>query len=192
MSDENPISQAEFTHIMNNMSEVFPAINGKARIKFYYGAVKDMPLKCLKDISKSFLMASKQMPLPSDFVLAVTDWKRTNKINSFGDEAPSPILCSKCNDLGIVRIQHHNDKKFDCLLNCDCKVSITKTLKTPIWGNDLLSAYIKTPCPVEWFVPPNAKEFDFKNLEITTIIKNWNARKASAEKYWRDMGYVHD
>jgi len=33
MSDENPITQAEFMFVMNAMAEVFPAINGKARLK---------------------------------------------------------------------------------------------------------------------------------------------------------------
>lgn len=191
MSDENPITQAEFMFVMNAMAEVFPAINGKARLKLYHDAVKDTPLKCLRDISRSFLMASKQMPLPSDFVLAVTDWKRTNKINSYDPDEASIILCRKCNDLGIVRIQHHHDPEFDCLMSCECKVSITKTLKAPTWDNGLLAAYIKTPCPLEWFKPVSTEVFDKNNSEIKTIIKNWNARKTSAEKYWFDMGYRH-
>jgi len=171
--------------------ECFPSLKSKSKIDRIYYFMKDVNEIGIAEIFETIIDNFKYAPTPNDFHEAVVAWNKKNKVNSFNADDLSPILCRSCGDLGIVRIQHHHDPDFDCLMSCDCKVSITKTLKAPIWDNGLLAAYIKTSCPLEWFKPVSIDTFDKNNSEIKTIIKNWNARKTKAEKYWFDMGYRH-
>ena len=184
----DPISQKDFTDIMNTMSEVFPAINGKARIKYYWDAVRNFPLVAMKDVSKHFLMSSKQMPLPQDFIEAMSAWKKKNNFYQ-ADIEIEKIECTRCNDLGIVRIQHHNPSDFDCLMNCDCNQLVGKKLKAPSWSNDLLQAFRVGPCPVDWFKPKQTTTFNLGDFEVMNIISFWNDKKLKAEKHWCDLGY---
>lgn len=188
--NQNFVSQKDFTEIMNIMADVFPNINNRSRIKYYFNAVKDLPLEALRDISKSFLTSAKQMPLPNDFLDAARDWKRKHNYQSHIEEA-EVILCNKCGDLGIVRIQHHNDLKFEELLRCDCGQIIGDVLKTPIWANDLHKVFKVSPCPLYWFKPQNTSAVDFNNSEIINILSEWKRKKKKSEKYWSDLGYEH-
>lgn len=187
----NPLLQEEFTNRMNEMAGVFPNINNKSRLKYYYKAVKDLPFLALKEITRSFLMSSKQMPLPSDFVDAARDWKKKNNFYSDKEEAPDIIICEKCNDFGIVRIKHLTEYDFDGLMNCGCNQIIGEQLKVPAWSNELIQVYISTACPTKWFKPDNTTKISLEDREIISIMNNWENRKLNAEKYWQDLGYIH-
>jgi hypothetical protein len=189
--DVDPVLQKDFIEVINTMAEVFPNINGKARIKYYFDAVKDTPLKCLRDISKSFLMSSKYMPLPNDFTDAVGEWKKKNNFYKFNPDEPVPIDCKKCGDLGVLVMKKH-EGEFVSLVNCNCQNSIFKDLKVPKWSNDLIGGFYSEVCPLDWFKPKKVLDFNLENSEIKNLMINWKKQKQRAEKYWSDLGYKGD
>lgn len=189
--DIDPVLQKDFLEVINAMAEVYPNINGKARLKYYFDAVKDVPLKCLRDISKSFLMSSKYMPLPSDFTDAVSEWKKKNNYFKFNPDEPTKIECNKCGDIGIV-VMKKSEGEFHSLINCSCDTSVFQDLKAPKWSNQLSGGFYIESCPFEWFRPKTTTKLDLENSEIKSIIENWNKKKRKAEKYWRDLGYKHE
>ena len=182
------ISQKDFTEVINIMAEVFPNINAKARIKYYYNAVKNLPFKALKDISQEFLMASKFMPLPVDFSEAAHAWKKKN--NWYAQEIIEVVaICVYYRNSGVVRIKHHSNSDVDQLMTCNCSDSWrAEHFKFPKFDYSLKQVYKVEPCPLEWFKPsdknPEGKEFEkLKDAYLVRIKK--------AEKYWSDLGYKH-
>lgn len=189
--DIDPVLQKDFLEVINTMAEVFPNISGKARLKYYYNAVKDVPLKCLRDISSAFLMSSKYMPLPTDFVDAVSEWKKKNNFSKYNPDDPSKIDCPKCDDLGVL-VMNKSEGDFYSLINCSCEVSMPQTLKAPKWSNQLAGGYKVEKCPLEWFKPKNIEHFHWENPEVQVILSEWKSKKQSAEKHWASLGYVHN
>lgn len=188
----DPLEYKDFLEVMNNMNEVFPNITHKARLKYYFDAVKDLPLKATRDIAKKFLMGSKTMPLPNDFKDAAREWRKANEVFVF-DDSPAPIDCNKCGDLGILRLHKHGSADYDTLINCNCTVSVFKTLKAPPWKIDLAAGYSYSKCPVEWFKPDDLPEgeIDITAPQIHQKIAEWEVRKNKAETYWNGLGYEH-
>ena len=183
-TDALPITQKDFTEVMNVMAEVFPAINGKARIRLYWQAVNRLPLKALKEISQSFLMGGRHMPTPQDFHEAAKDWKRKNDWTVTEVEAQVSI-CQYCRNSGVVRIVHLSNSEIDHLMRCNCFESWrSENMKFPQFDYALKQVYKIGPCPLEWFKPNdknlNGKEFEKLQLKYFSKIKN-------AEKYLSDL-----
>lgn len=189
--DLDPVMQKDFLEVINIMAEVFPNISGKARLKYYFNAVKDVPLKCLKDISQSFLSSAKYQPMPTDFIDAVGEWKKKNNYFKFNPDEPTKIDCAKCGDLGVL-VMNKSEGDFYSLINCSCDVSMPQTLKAPKWSNDLAGGYKVEKCPLDWFKPKTVSDFNFGNTETQNLINNWKIKKQSAEKHWANLGYVHN
>lgn len=188
--DIDPIEYKDFFEAMNYMADRFPHITAKSTIKLYFEAVSDLPLKAFRDISKHFLMSAKTQPLPNDFLEAATAWKRKNGFYVH-DETGTPILCSRCGDLGVLVLKKHDNSDYETLINCPCLHGVCKDLKAPPWKIDLASAFSYSKCPVEWFKPKDVLGFTLENLQVQKFIDDWKQRKLNAEKYWKDLGFEH-
>lgn len=184
---DQEITHKEFTDVMNTMAEVFPAINGKARIRYYLDAVKDLPFFAVKEISKHFLTTSKNLPLPNDFLEAAKSWKQRNNYFAKNEILFHEVKCQLCRDSGIVRIIHLTTNE-DRMMRCNCFENWrSKHLTLPKFEYSLKQVYKVSPCPLEWFKPsdnnPEGKEFFQKS-------ENYQNRIKQSEKYWKDLGYV--
>ena len=189
----DPIEYKDFLEIMNSMNEVFPNITHKSRIKFYHAAIKDLPLKALRDISIRFLTSSKQMPLPTDFKDAAREWLRANKTFVF-DESQAPIDCNYCGDLGVISVHKPDDNSYHTLMRCNCTNHIFQSLAAPRWDLSLSGAFIRKPCPIEWFKPDikfEAGQVAPFHPQVMDKVREWKTKKQQAEKYWSDLGYEH-
>lgn len=185
------IERSIFLKYMDIMIEVFPNLKSKMKIERIYWFLKDLPEIAIKEITTAILDNYKYTPTPNDFHEAAILWKKKNNFYQ-ADIEIEKIECTRCNDLGIVRIQHHNPSDFDCLMNCACKRVIGFQLKAPAWSSDLLQAFRVSVCPVEWFKPKSTSKMDMEDLEVMSIMSRWSTRKQKAEKHWRDLGYEHE
>lgn len=177
-----------FTETINVMADVFPSINSKGRINFYYRTVEGMPAECLRDISTQFLMSSRQMPLPEDFKAAVTAWKRNNNYFEAHEQPEQQIECLWCYETGIIKIQFLDDSKLQTLMRCDCKFGDSCNSKFPRWDIGLGNAAKKIALNPLSFKPATNENGIYESLMIKA--KSWNDFKFKAETFWKEKGYA--
>lgn len=142
----------------------------------------------------------RQTPLPSDFEKGIHDWRRSYIARygkQYGEDSNIidlqifEIKCDKCNDLGIVLIKHHKEDNFESLMRCDCGLISDNEIKIPEWDLSLISAYKKTPCPLDWFKP----NISNASNDIDTYSKIWDRvnflkkKKENAISHWFSLGY---
>ncbi len=138
-------------------------------------------------------------PLPVDFDKAVKDWRKNYYLEhgrhyaeefriKTEEEAPT---CDYCNDLGIIRIQHHKPDDFDSLMRCHCKIGELNTTRMPQWDPSLANAYKKTKCPTEWFKPQVSRTNSDNDIyfKLTNVLGEWKKKNIKAEEYWLHLGF---
>ncbi len=183
----------KFTNIMNDLVNAFPGINNKARMQFYYLAVRGLPLEAVQHIANNFLKSETRMPLPADFSKSASEWRKDYFMKNgfyYGEEAsrnaPEVINCNLCFDTGIMKVQYHDDTKFVQLMRCSCDSGATCSASLPRWDNKLSGAYKKVALDESWF-NPHIDSVDTEvviNNKIFSKVDKWKEAVKSSEIYW--------
>lgn len=104
--------------------------------------------------------------------------------------------CSRCGDLGILRLQA-NGTKEESLCYCVCLWSRqpAQIWKLPRLSRSIEDAFEVSKCPLAWFLPDNERESvprDQLIASIGAIAERWRTQIRRAEEFWREYAPVFD
>lgn len=198
---ENIFIKKQHIYLIDQLTQTFTQLNTKSRLDRCYSHISSLPDHAVKEIIDTMIDTFRNTPLPQDFANAARDWRsRYYKENNKWWSEKGPIddkieetqfKCTKCGDVGVVKITHKTPDNFKSLMRCDCGMLSENEVKIPEWDNALSGVYNKEYIPDSFFNPQINKEDD--DIKINTKIMNkvyeFNRVKKSAEKHWSDAGF---
>ncbi len=96
------------------MTKRWPALD--RQLSVYYKLLKSIPKDPLSEIVRDFLLSSRQVPTPQDFIDQWHNWQRANKQKMVEDVEKE--LCGICDSSGILDVVYEKEMQYKQLLAC--------------------------------------------------------------------------
>lgn len=192
------LKKADFDQGINMITQVF----GEAPVKGpRLQRIKNLALGRVSgqgfiEVCETICDNFRQVPLPNDFDKAIHAWRKNFSEQNgyaYSDHGKqgieniqfTRIICSLCNDVGMLRITHRVPSNFESLMRCTCGQDETEP-SIPEWDAQLSGAYHREACPADWFKPKIAGDDSDQEVsaKIWDTVEFWKRKKRQAVKHW--------
>lgn len=153
----------------------------ESRVKRIWKFTKNLANDELTHIVDEMIDSFRQVPIPDDFKRMSARFKR------YADVPDVPLVpdCSRCGDIGFIKVWYHDDVHSNTLMRCTCERSFRHSdLCIPHWDPSIASVFAWSKIPDESFGPKLKSDSEIKYQDVVKSIWIWKAQLKVADEHW--------